>query len=113
MSHTDKQGLLKKAAEKMLQLHSANKEHEKRAHALRLLYKQAEMGYGELPRTHRELQEKVATLLNQDLIVLEKALELTGGNIKIGELSSVTDYSTSRNATEAFQSAILEENNNF
>ncbi|NDC22585.1 MAG: hypothetical protein EBZ49_00420 [Proteobacteria bacterium] len=100
--------LRKLAAEKMLQLHKTNKEHEKRAHALRLIYKQAELGFGEVPRSYRELQEKVASLLNQDLNVVEKALELTGGNMKLGELAQ-QDFSVSADATEQFQAAIIGE----
>ncbi len=98
--------LLKTAAQKMRQLDTQVKAHEKRAHALRLIYKQAEMGYGEVPRSYNELQEKVASLLNQDLFVLEKALELTGGNIKLGELAQTVEPQA-YNATEMFQAAIL------
>jgi hypothetical protein len=91
----------------MLQLHSENKEHVKRAHALRLIFKQAELGFGDVPRSYRELQEKVASLLTQDLVIVEKALELTGGNMKLGELDR-TDLSASPDATEQFQAAIME-----
>lgn len=99
--------LKKIAAQKLLQLHTSNKEHEKRAHALRLIYKQAEMGYGDIPRSFDELQEKVASLVNQDLKVLEKALELTGGNIKLGELASGDSKLGNGSATEVFQASIL------
>jgi len=102
----NKEALLKQAAEKMLQLHQENKEHIKRAHALKLIYKQAELGCGDVPQDYRELQEKIATLLNQDLDVVEKALELTGGNLNLGELDSTTDLAP-RNADESFQAAIL------
>lgn len=100
--------LRKLAANKLLQLHAANKEHEKRAHALKLIYKQAEMGYGEFPRSFSDLQEKVASLLNQDLQVVEKALELTGGTLKLGELGSV-DTTMHTNAEEEFQAKIVGE----
>jgi len=103
----DSNNIRKLAAAKMLQLHSENKEHEKRAQALRLIYKQAEMGYGEIPRTHSELQEKVASLLKQDLTVLEKAIELTGGNIKLGELDTES-FTSGGTAEEAFKASILE-----
>ena len=99
--------LRKIAAQKMLQLHSSNKEHEKRAHAIRLIYKQAEMGYGDIPRSYDELQEKVASLLNQDLYVLEKALELTGGNIKLGELANSDAKLGGGSATDVFKASIL------
>ncbi len=97
--------LLKTAAQKMRQMDNQLKTHEKRAHALRLIYKQAELGYGDVPRSYSELQEKVASLVNQDLFVLEKALELTGGNIKLGELANSEPQAY--NATEMFQAAIL------
>ena len=97
----------KLAAQKMLQLDSKLKEHEKRAYALKLIYKQAEMGYGEVPRSYSELQQKIASLLNQDLKVVEKALELTGGNMKLGELDRTSDPSAPKNADETFQASIL------
>lgn len=100
--------LRKQAAEKMLQLNATNKEHEKRAHALRLIYKQAELGYGDVPRSFGELQEKVASLLNQDLYVLEKALELTGGNIKLGELDKSDISLGGGKAEDAFKASILQ-----
>ena len=102
-----KSNLKKIAAQKMLQLHTSNKEHEKRAHALRLIYKQAEMGYGDIPRSFDELQEKVASLITQDLNVLEKALELTGGNIKLGELANSDTKLGGGTATEVFKASIL------
>lgn len=107
MSQSDND-MLKQAAQKMRQMDTELKTHQKRAHALRLLYKQAELGYGEIPRSYGELQEKVASLINQDLNVLEKALELTGGNIKLGELGNSLEPST-YNASEQFQAAILGE----
>ena len=103
-------GLLKQAAEKMTQLNNENKGHQKRAHALRLIYKQAEMGYGEIPRSYSDLQEKIASLVNQDLYVLEKALELTGGNIKLGELDTSPDNRLSGGkAEDVFKASILGE----
>ena len=102
-------GINKLAAEKLLQLNSANKEHEKRAHALRLIYKQAELGYGEVPRSYSELQEKVASLLKQDLTIVEKALEITGGNLKLGELGSADNSLGGGSAEEDFQARILNE----
>jgi hypothetical protein len=97
--------LREKVASTMLRLNDEVKEHTKRAHALRLIYKQAEMGVGYLPQSYGELEEKLASLLNQDLIVYEKALELAGGSIKLGELSS-SDMKN-LNALEQFQAAVL------
>lgn len=97
-----------KVASVMLQLHEKNKEHEKRAHALKLLYKQAELGIAQLPSTHGELEIKLASLVNEDLVVLEKALELSGGNLKLGELS-LKDSVAVLNPSEKFQATILGE----
>lgn len=110
----DKQALYKQAAKKMLQLNDENKGHRKRAHALKLLYKQAELGYGEVPHTFSELEEKLASLMNQDLEVVEKALELTGGNIKLGELDrNSNDPKAPMNADEQFQATILNQETNY
>ena len=98
--------LREKAASVMLHLHQKNEEHEKRAHALRLLYKQAEMGFTEMPASYNELEEKIASLVTQDLAVVEKALELTGGQTMLGELASNIEPSV-RNANEQFQAAII------
>lgn len=102
-------GINKLAAEKLLQLNSANKEHEKRAHAMRLVFKQAELGYGDVPRSYSELQEKVASLLNQDLTVVEKALEMTGGNLKLAELGSTDRSMGGGSAEENFTATILDQ----
>ena len=98
--------LRKKAASVMIQLHSENRGHEKRAQALRLLYKQAELGLSEFPSNHSELQEKLGELVNQDLVVFEKALELSGGQTKLGELGSIVDPQA-RNADEKFQADLM------
>ena len=95
------------AAEKMLQLHSENKKHIKQAHALRLLYKQAELGLCEVPGSYNELLEKVATLCNQDLNVLEKAIELAGGNYSLGTVSSNDPQSL--NSSQQFLASMLGE----
>jgi len=100
------QNLLKQASQKMRILNDRNRAHEKRAHALRLLYKQAELGYGQVPSSYSELEEKVASLLNQDLDVLEKALELSGGRLNLGELSGSTGPNP-HDATEAFAHSII------
>jgi len=95
-----------KVASVMLQLHEKNKEHEKRAYALKLLYKQAELGMAHLPTTHSELETKLASLVIEDLVVLEKALELSGGNLKLGELGR-KDSGSAVTPLEKFQASIL------
>jgi hypothetical protein len=105
----NKSDLLKTAAEKMLQLNRANKEHTKRAHALRLLYKQAELGVVEIPSSYSELEEKLASLMNQNLEVIEKALEYSGGTMKLGEIDDNVDHTQiPKNADQQFQAAITE-----
>lgn len=103
----DRKQLYKFAGQKLLQLNKICKEHEKRAHALKLIYQQTEMGYGELPRSYSELQEKIASLCKQDLNVVEKALEITGGNVKLGELGGNDPVLT--DASEMFKASILGE----
>lgn len=98
--------LREKVASVMLQLHEENKEHEKRAHALRVMFKQAELGYASMPQSFSELEVKLAELSKQDLCVLEKALELVGGNVKLGELGA-QDLTSPSTATEKFQAAVL------
>jgi len=100
------QHLREKAASVMLHLHEKNEGHEKRGQALRLLYKKAELGYEVLPKTYGELETKLAALVTEDLIVLEKALELAGGNVKLGELDS-RDPKAAVDSAEKFQAAIL------
>jgi hypothetical protein len=101
-------GMREKIASKMLLLHEENKGHRKRAHALQVLFKQAELGVERLPNSYSELEVKLASLQNQDLVVLEKALELAAGNIKVGELATQSDLSGG-NASEQFQAALLGE----
>ena len=99
------QGMREKVASTMLRLHEENRGHTKRAHATRLLFKKAELGLEQIPYTYHELEAKIASLENQDLVVLEKALELTGGHFKLGELDA--SRTTDTNATEKFQAAVI------
>jgi hypothetical protein len=102
----DDQQLREKVASVMLQLHEENKGHEKRGQALKLLYKKAEMGYERFPKTYSELEIKLAALVNEDLVVLEKALELAGGNVKLGELDE-RDSRATMSSAEKFRADIL------
>jgi hypothetical protein len=95
-----------KVASKMLQLRDELKGHEKRAHAIRVMYKQAELGYMAVPTTYGEFEQKVASLVSQDLAVLEKALELSAGDVKLGELSGVS--LASQDAAVQFQNQIMD-----
>ena len=102
--HPDEQHLREKVASTMLRLHEANKEHEKRAQAAKLIYKQAELGMAALPQTYGEFETKIASLVSQDMAVLEKALELTAGNLDLGELSG---GDPTQSAASTFQSDVL------
>lgn len=104
-SHLGDSHLREKVASTMLRLNEANKEHEKRAQATKFLYKKAEMGLEALPPTYEAFQEKIASLIRQDLTVLEKALELAAGDVKIGELSGSDPFS--RDAAATFQASVL------
>lgn len=100
------QELAEKAASAMRHLHEENKGHKKRAHAMKLIYKQAELGFSHLPQTLDELETKIASLINQDLAVVEKALELTSGSVKLGELDTY-DPKAGMTATEQFRAALF------
>ena len=101
--------LRKKASDTMLALHRENKGHQKWAHAVKLVFRQAELGHDSAPHTFSELQEKVASLLEQntDLTIVEKALDIMPGQSKLGELySSDTRFLT---AEQEFQANVLGE----
>ncbi len=97
--------LREKVASTMLRLHANNKEHEKRAHAVKFLFKKAELGLEAVPNTYDAFEEKVAFLMRQDLAVLEKALELTAGDVKLGSLTGSDKHQ--RDAAATFQSEVL------
>ena len=103
------QELRKQAAAKMLQLHEENKQHEKRAWAIRLIYKQAESGIFPVPRTFSELQEKVASLMKEDLNVMEKAMEMSQSVTfqKMGSLDSDDTSSGEMTAEIQFRASIV------
>jgi len=100
--------LHKLAAKRMLQLLEENRHHTKQARAIELVFKQAEAGLGPLPRNYSELREKVASLLSQDLNIVEKALDLTTMGSSFGQVDRTSDVSAGGGKPEdAFQSAVL------
>jgi hypothetical protein len=99
------QELQKKVASTMLRLNATNKEHEKRAQATRLLFKQAELGIAPLPDSYQEYEQKLASLVSQDLAVLEKAMELNTGLMSMGELTGSNLNPNS--AVSTFQAEVL------
>lgn len=112
-SGSEMKDLRKTAASVMLHLHEKNKGHEKRAHATRLLYRQIELGLVCPPQSYSDFETKLASLVTEDLAVLEKALELAGGNEKLGELGHTVDSSAPRDASEKFQASILSLDSDF
>lgn len=108
-SSTQDQKLREKVASVMLQLHKKNREHEKRAHAERVFWKQVERGIEQPPESYSELQSKLASLVTEDLNVLEKAVELAGGTMKLGELDgSSRDAEQGLSPSEKFQADLLD-----
>jgi len=103
----DSKILMEKAASVMVNLYHENAGHKNRAHAVRLLFKQAEQGREELPRSFNEFEEKIASLMDQDLLVLERAMELIGGNEKLGELGSKADPTADLTPSKKFQADIV------
>lgn len=110
---SDTKALFEKAASVMYALHESNKVHEKRAHALHVLYKQAEMGLTTIPSSYTELQEKLGELVNEDLLVYEKALKLAAGHVKLGELSNESLAPLAKTADQKFAEAVIGQDNTF
>jgi len=89
-------------------LAQANTSHEKRAKAEKLVYKQASLGLTNFPQSYEELQEKVASLANQDLDVVEKALEFQVGDVHMGQLhNSFMDTPISTTPEGQFAASLL------
>jgi hypothetical protein len=108
-SSAQDQNLREKVASVMLQLHRKNREHEKRAHAERVFWKQVERGIEQPPESYGELQQKLASLVKEDLTVLEKAVELAGGQMKLGELDRTSrDAAQGLSPSEKFQAELLD-----
>jgi len=67
---------LQKAALMLSHLKNEKAILEKKAKATKLLYKQAEMGQIQFPKTHSEYEEKVAELMSKNLDVVEEAIKM-------------------------------------
>ena len=105
---------LKKTASMLSHLHSRNKQLEKKAHATKLLYKQAELGQIIFPKTHEEFEVKVAELMHKDLNVVEEAIKMAAASEELnntfgGSLTSQATGAPSGNAQQAFQRSIIGE----
>ena len=101
--------LFKLAAEKLRYLSDENRAHEKKARALKLLYKQAEMGIEPVPDNYTELEEKLASLTAQNMDVLEKAMELAGGRLGLGDLEE-SDLTNPSDPEGTFAASIIGNN---
>lgn len=71
---------LQKAAMMLSQLKNEKATLEKKAKATELLYKQAEMGQVQFPKTHSEYEEKVAELMSKNLDVVEEAIKMASSS---------------------------------
>lgn len=103
--------LREKVASVMLHLQEEVKGHEKRAQAEKILYRKIELGHELPPLSYSDWQEKIASLCNQDLCVLEKALELSGTMEKqasFGDIADVDPQGAFGNADEKFLAALFE-----
>lgn len=71
---------LQKAALMLSHLKDENASLIKKAKATELLYKQAEMGQIQFPKTHCEYQEKIAELMSKNLDVVEEAIKMASSS---------------------------------
>jgi hypothetical protein len=76
--------LLKKEHEERVRLEKVAADFEKKARAEKLAFREVELGISEPFKTHDDYQKKIASLLGEDLDVLEKALERGYGNSRRG-----------------------------
>jgi len=76
--------LLKKEHSERLRLEKVAAEFEKKARAEKLAFREIELGISEPFKNFDEYQKKVASLLGEDLDVLEKALERGYGTSRRG-----------------------------
>lgn len=67
--------LLKKEHTERLRLEKVAEDASLRERAAKVAFREVELGVCEPYRTHEEFQTKVASLMNEDLSVVEKALE--------------------------------------
>lgn len=83
--------MLKKEHTERMRLEKVAEDFEKKARAEKLAFKEVELGITEPFKNHEEFQKKVASLLEDDLSILEKALERGyGTSQRLGELVGET-----------------------
>jgi cysteinyl-tRNA synthetase len=80
--------MLKKEHSERLRLEKVAADFEKKAKAEKLAFREVELGITEPYKNFDEFQKKVASLLDDDLEVLEKALDRGyGSSRRVGELA--------------------------
>ena len=104
---------LTKTAEMLESLKGQRDDFEKKAHATKLLFKQAELGQIVFPKSHDDFEEKVAKLMHKDLNVVEEAIKMAAASEELvntfGGLSSqkATDNPMGGSAQNAFQKSLM------
>lgn len=94
--------LLKKEHEARLRLEKQAEAHDLEKRAMKLAFREVELGIAEPFKTHEEFIQKVANLMGENLDVVEKALERGYGSARrMGELVGDTNKRT-RNSFEHF-----------
>ena len=73
--------LLKKENTLRLQLEKEASDLKLEKRAMKIAFREVELGHTEPYRSFDELQQKIAALLNEDLDIVEKALERGYGNV--------------------------------
>jgi methylphosphotriester-DNA--protein-cysteine methyltransferase len=80
--------LLKREHEERLRLEKVAQDNELEKKAMRIAFREVELGITEPYKTHEEFLQKVANLKEEDLDVVEKALERGYGSARrFGELA--------------------------
>lgn len=92
--------VLKRVNEEKLRLEKEAGDLKLEKRAMQIAFREVELGIAEPFRSYQDLQEKIASLSNEDLDVVEKALERGYGNSgNIGTLDTETKGSN-RNVFE-------------
>jgi hypothetical protein len=102
---------LRKAASALQTLSEQSVAHEKRAQATNILFEQVEHGFIPPPRSAREFETKIASLMTQDLRVVAEAMKLAtapAGGTGFGTLEDGVGSMGGPDATTNFQHALME-----
>jgi hypothetical protein len=102
---------LRKAASALQELSEQSVAHEKRAQATNILFEQVEHGFIPPPRSTREFETKIASLMKQDLRVVAEAMKLAtapAGGTGFGTLEEGIGTIGGSDASTNFQHALME-----